>query len=71
MLPLLHLIVAVKSSSSQCFLKRTKYMIVGWSEVWTVRGMIYGLKFQFLDVGNCYSSNVLSRTLMEKKDASE
>jgi hypothetical protein len=42
---LLHLVVVVKSSSSQCFLQRVKHLTVGWSEVWTVKGMIYGLKF--------------------------
>jgi hypothetical protein len=66
---LLHLVVAVKSSTSQCFLKRAKHTTVGWSEVWTVRGMIYGLIFQFLDGGNYCSSSVWSRIVMEKKDA--
>jgi hypothetical protein len=62
---LLHL-VAVKSSSSQCFLKCAKHTIVGWSEVCTVRGMIYGLKFQFLDGCNCCSSSVWSYIVMEE-----
>jgi hypothetical protein len=43
-------------------------MIVGWSEVWTVKGMIYGFKFQFMDGGNC-SSSAWSHIVMEKEDA--
>jgi hypothetical protein len=62
---LVHLIIAVKSSSLQCFLKHAKHVTVGWSKVWTVRGMIYGLKFQFLDVGNCLSSSMWLSIIME------
>jgi hypothetical protein len=39
-------------------------------EVWTVRGIIYQLKFQFLDGGKCCSSSVWSRIVMQKKDTS-
>jgi hypothetical protein len=31
--------------------------------------MAYGLKFQFLDGGNCCSSSVWSHTVTEKEDA--
>jgi hypothetical protein len=44
---LLHLVVAVKSSSSQCFLKRAEHMIVGWSEVWNVREWFIVANFSF------------------------
>jgi hypothetical protein len=44
-------------------------MIVGWSKVWTVREMIYGLKFQFLDGGNCCSRFVWLRIVMEERMA--
>jgi hypothetical protein len=57
---LLHLVVPVKSSSSQRFLMCAKHMIAGWSEVWTVRGM---------DGGKCCSSSVWSCTIMKKEDA--
>jgi hypothetical protein len=30
--------------------------------------MVYGLKFQFLGGGNCYSSSVWLRIIMEKED---
>jgi hypothetical protein len=56
---LLHL-VAVKPSCSQCFIKLAKHMIVGLSEVWSVRAM---------DGGNCCSSSVWSRIVMEEEGA--
>jgi hypothetical protein len=65
---LLHLVVTVKSLSLQCFLMRAKHMKVRWSEIWTVKGMIYGIKYQFLNGDDCSSSSVWSRIVMEKED---
>jgi hypothetical protein len=44
---LLHLVVPVKFTSPQCYLKRAKHMTVGQSEVWTIRRWYMVSNFSF------------------------